>query len=30
MCHVTIVFDHLTLLGSFTFLQVPMAWELSN
>ena len=29
-CHVTVVFDPLRLLGSFTFFQVPVAWELSN
>ena len=30
MCHVTVVFDPLRLLGSFTFFQVPVASKLSN
>ena len=30
LCHATVVFDHLRLLNSFTFFQVPVAWELSN
>ena len=30
MCHVTVVFDHLRLLGSFTFFQVAVASELSK
>ena len=29
-CHVTVVFDALRLLRSFTFFQVPLAWELPN
>ena len=29
MCHVTVVFDPLRLLGSFLFFQVPVAWVLS-
>ena len=30
MCHVTVVCDNLRLLGSITFFQVSVGWQLSN